>query len=96
MKTEASCRNGLHIPPFLVELILRERNFGHTHTKKHPSTYLKNSSPKLLRPKQKWFCIDEREMKTESSCRNGLHIPLFLVELLLRERNIGHIHTKAP
>ena len=41
MKTEASCRNELHIPTFLADLILRERNFGHIHTQKHPSTYLK-------------------------------------------------------
>ena len=33
-------------------------------------------------------------MKTESSCLNGLHIPLFAVGLLLLERNFGH-HTKS-
>ena len=36
-------------------------------------------------------------MQTESSRLNVLHIPLFLVEKLLGERNFGHTkHTKAP
>ena len=56
MKTESSCLNGFYIPLFLVKVFLRERAFGHTHTQKHPITYLKSSSQKLLRPGQKWFC----------------------------------------
>ena len=52
------------------------------------------SSPKVIRPKQKWFYIVELEMKIESPCRNGLHIPSFLVELLLREPHFGHTHTQ--
>ena len=68
--------------------------FGHTHTQKHPNTNLKFSSQKLLRPIQKWFCIFEFEMKTDSFCRNGFPIPLFFVELLLRERNFGRTQTQ--
>ena len=52
------------------------------------------SSPKMIRPRQKWFYIVAREMKTEASCRNGFHIPPFLAELILRERYFGHTHTK--
>ena len=52
------------------------------------------SSPKVIIPKQKWFYIFAQEMKTEDSCRNGLHIPPFLAELISRERNFGHTHTK--
>ena len=40
MKTDSSCRNGLHIPLLFIMLLLQERNFSHTHTQKHPSTYL--------------------------------------------------------
>ena len=126
---------------FFCWVILRERNFGHTHTQKGPSTYLKFSSPtlfisiqkrfcivewemkieyshrigspiiyiwlryyyksvilvihthkstvvlietfsspQLIRRIQKWFCIVEWEMKTESVCGNGLPIPLFFVD----------------
>ena len=32
--------NRLHIPIFLIELLLLELNFGHTHTQKHPTIYL--------------------------------------------------------
>ena len=42
MIIESYWQNGLPIPLFLVELLLREHNFGHTHKQKHSSTYLKN------------------------------------------------------
>ena len=33
-------------------------------------------------------------MNTDSFWPNGFPIPLFMIELLLRERNFGHTHTQ--
>ena len=94
MNTDFSWPNRLAIPHLLVELLLRERNFGHTHTQKHTSTYLRFSYPKLLSFRQNWFCIFDLEMNTDFARTNVLAIPHLLVELLLRERNFGHTHTQ--
>ena len=82
MKTKSSCRNGLHIPHFLVELLLQERNSGYTHTQTHHRIYLEIKFSKLLRDRKTWFYRIEEEMKTVSSCLNEFNIRSFLVELL--------------
>ena len=79
---------------FFVELLLRQRDFGHTYTQKHVKTYLKFSSPKLLKPRKEGFCKVEREIKNEFSCLNRLKISPFLVELLFREHIFSHTHTQ--
>ena len=40
MKTESSCENGLQIPFYFGELLLRKLDFGNTQAQNHPSTYL--------------------------------------------------------
>ena len=53
MKKNSSSQNGLHIPLFFA-LLLRERNYGHTHTHKITlELFLKSSSPKTIQTEKK-------------------------------------------
>ena len=91
MKTESSCLNGIHITLFLFELLLQSLFLSYTHKRILALIWIFRF-PKVIKPRQKWFYKVSWKMKTESSCINRLRIHLFLVELLLRERNLV-IHT---
>ena len=79
----------------LVELLLREPNFAHTHTQSTLAVMYNFSSPKLLSFREKRFCIFECDDHSDLSWQIYLEIPHFLVELLLQERNFGHTHTQS-